>query len=750
MKVDGLGVILAIILLPIILVVTYYIQMQVDTIAKENAYNTKLLDATYDAMAAFELNTANEELSSVADSMRSIILASNNTFFNTLATNLGMSNASQENLRPYVPAILYTMYDGYYIYSPAETAVVGEKLEKSDEHQELTASVDYLKVGDDGVRHKVGDEYQYGVATVNSDGTRVQNITISNEEDKFKDKTNYSDYGMILYKERKPDTINEWNEGYYTTDKSKAVTKTDYILKPYTQYSARYINEDNPNKKIDVTINYTLDNYINIEGTIGDVYYTKSGYLIKNDLVTNITIDGVTVDISNSNENDIKNKILGLKTNLDETTTAMANSVSIKVGGNEISASKLDGYNTISEAEEALRKGVLLNNNEIYEIQKYKAIAYYASSAVFSNWVYNNLENLKYENIQDNIDKMGENRLTSKTEDFYYTFEENTTKIFDSTQDPEGAESNFNAHRTEVIKNSIKYNLNQSISAYASMKGDKNKYSMPVLTDTEWDNILSKISIVSFMQGWDCGLDVYNNYEIAYSTNNELTVTPSEIYYVPVSSFNDGQSDYHRIDCPKLDSADGYIAFKSNEIKYDKLPDSNGKYKYDHKNLACYTCINNNNYDSLFENKNDSYYDRINKIKKDINSTEYDGNKVLAGYIGLAAMREGTYKTNALTVSEGYKIVNYGKQLHGEENPSIPVAENVQQVELTFSGAIYKMFDSEHSNNNFVIVVINDKEYTIPLSVTNTILIDNPSRNLTIKVLYDGWINLESVKYIYK
>ena len=86
MKVDGLGVILAIILLPIILVVTYYIQMQVDTIAKENSYNNSLLNATYDAMSAFELNTANEELSSVADSMRSLVMASNNIFFNTLAT----------------------------------------------------------------------------------------------------------------------------------------------------------------------------------------------------------------------------------------------------------------------------------------------------------------------------------------------------------------------------------------------------------------------------------------------------------------------------------------------------------------------------------------------------------------------------------------------------------------------------------------------------------------------------------------
>ena len=130
MKVDGLGVILAIILLPIILVVTYYIQLQVDTIAKENSYNTKLLSATYDAMSAFEINTANEELSTVADSMRSMILASNNVFLNSLATNLGISNANKEHLQQYIPAVLYTMYDGYYIYAPTETPVVAEKKEE--------------------------------------------------------------------------------------------------------------------------------------------------------------------------------------------------------------------------------------------------------------------------------------------------------------------------------------------------------------------------------------------------------------------------------------------------------------------------------------------------------------------------------------------------------------------------------------------------------------------------------------------
>ena len=131
MKVDGLGVVLAIILLPIILVVSYYIQLQVDTIATENSYDTSLLNATYDAMYAFEINTANEELSSVADSLRSIILASNNVLLNSLATNLGISNASKEHLQPYIPAVLYTLYDGYYIYAPTETPVVARDTDTS-------------------------------------------------------------------------------------------------------------------------------------------------------------------------------------------------------------------------------------------------------------------------------------------------------------------------------------------------------------------------------------------------------------------------------------------------------------------------------------------------------------------------------------------------------------------------------------------------------------------------------------------
>lgn len=740
MKVDGLGVILAIILLPIVLVVTYYIQLQVDTIAKENSYNTKLLNATYDAMSAFELNTANEELSSVADSMRSIVLASNNTFFNTLASNLGISNASQESLRPYVPAILYTMYDGYYIYSPAETAVVGEQLSEkevnisADETKKLITSKNYLSVGNDGVKKgSVVGEYKYSPYFAG--------------ESEYHDA---SDYGKVLYKEK--DENGDWKKdpfdkeiGYYTTNKEDAVMETDYILKPYTQYSARYVKyENNPNKKIDVTISYTLDNFITIEGTIGNKYYSKSGYLIKKGLVKNFyCYDGaISENLNNFNHTAdcerLKSIILG------ENKISFCSISFYETGaGFEANPANINGNNglrgvlgsinvkSIEEAEEYLEKAYEKYDNETdvnkkqnyleciqntkYEIEKYYAIAYYVNSQIFSNWVYDNLGDLTYGDIQ-NVDYIGDIKLKSgiiaNKENIYYDFKGNSVKdltIFKSDENPEEVNSNFNTHRIEVIKNSIKYNLNQSISAYAKMRGSVKEYSLPVLTDTEWDNVLSKISVVSFMQGWDCGLDVYNNYEIAYSSNNELTVIPNEIYYVPKDKYNTGGTDYyHRIDCPDLDNTD-LISFKSNEIKYDRLIDNNGKYKYDHKNVACYTCINNNNYTSEFgDEANPSYYGRINSLSTKLKK---------AGYIGLGAMRQSTYKTNALAKSDGYKVINF--------EPGQTITNN----EL-FAGGTSNFCFSKGKNGE----IIQNHIKTLELTFSDTQYIDNDPNYIPNKV----------------
>lgn len=116
MKLQHLAIIFIIIILPISLVIGEYIQAQIDTIYIQTQYSKKLQDATYDAMKAFQLNTINNKYSSISDSKIRDIEASINTFYSSLGTAMGASGYDKDTLKEYIPAILYTMYDGYYIY----------------------------------------------------------------------------------------------------------------------------------------------------------------------------------------------------------------------------------------------------------------------------------------------------------------------------------------------------------------------------------------------------------------------------------------------------------------------------------------------------------------------------------------------------------------------------------------------------------------------------------------------------------
>lgn len=90
---------------------------QVKTLRLQISYDSKLNNATYDALKAFQLNTINSDTSDLANSKLRDIEASANTFFNSIASNFNMAGYNQDILKEYVPALVYTMYDGYYIYS---------------------------------------------------------------------------------------------------------------------------------------------------------------------------------------------------------------------------------------------------------------------------------------------------------------------------------------------------------------------------------------------------------------------------------------------------------------------------------------------------------------------------------------------------------------------------------------------------------------------------------------------------------
>ena len=730
MRLQHVAVMFIIIFIPIILVTSYFISLQVNTIKLEADYDEKLLKSTYDAMTSFELNTANEDLSSVSDSLRSIIEASNNIFFNTLCTNLGVSNASKSYILPYIPVILYTLYDGYYIYSPTNIPEIC-----TDKFGRTIRTSDY-GVTYDG--YKTVDGKKYGFYKFNNDDINYSIQTPTEPESGTS--VNYNDlandgleqeYGQILYK-NKDGTYSTELHTFTGSDSDKSTYyKRSYILKSYIPYSARYsgINGGiDGNKRYDITINYTLDNFMTVEGTLGDslgdIYYTKSGYLIKDDLITsieyaprpfeNFTQINSWTDVSE----DVLNTYINDPDNYE---------VKVKLSdGLEIS--NRDGYVEVPDDD-----GVAGHYKPIYWDDAQSAVEYYVDSYIFSKWFYENfngikasdLENTQYSvsDIQGSLQSIiGDDKIqTDLYKDMLYDFEEDDDSFpfARENNDPEDGESEFYKHKRNVIKNSITYNLILSMLVYTE-ESKTVEFNMPVFKDTEWDSILNNVSIVTFMEGLRCGLKYYNNYAIVTSTNNEISVTDNEIYYVPrviqdIDSNGDEEIDFsiisnleddyvfetaHRIDCEDLDLGGvdnfqdsrwlGCISFKSKEIKYDKILEKDGTYTYDHKAYTDYDCIVDSNYEikNVDGTKEDGNTDVLTYLtentKDDVSGDDNLKNnlkrKLKAYRIAIAKERNNLYKTTAFPENYGWQVIYQDDEHSTGPNININMQRNGQVI----------------------------------------------------------------------
>ena len=179
MKLQYLAVIFVIIILPISMVMSSYIQNQIDTITLQTLYKTKLDNSTYDALKAFQINSVNNKYSSISNSKIRDIEASINTFYNSMKTSMV---SSKEDVQTFIPAILFTLYDGYYIYSSYDNIVQVEKAEGETIKKITTES---------------NKNYQYGLrpyiyysCKYNLNGkTIIVNYTLDNEI------TVYGDFG---------------------------------------------------------------------------------------------------------------------------------------------------------------------------------------------------------------------------------------------------------------------------------------------------------------------------------------------------------------------------------------------------------------------------------------------------------------------------------------------------------------------------------------------------------------------------
>lgn len=729
MNLQGLTVIFAIILLPIIIVVSVYLQGQIDTIALQTKYDNMLLDSTHDAVIALENNIANEDLSTVSDSLRSMIEASTNVFMNNIATNMGLSNAGESYIRPYIPALLYTLYDGFYIYSPT--------------------SVPEIYTNSDGVAIRVGD---------------------TGSPSEIEDKENK--YGQIVYKKK---------NGGYTTDLNEAEKHIKYVLKSYMYYNANYVGSDS-SSKYNISVNYSLDNYISLSGTIGDVYYSKSGYLINPDkvisliLVNNITDEG---------------KIEGIEFNPTGSSLNNKEEVFYKKYGSIIKKLKYDqdqkkDKDLLSFGDEAIIEdfckldGIQLKVtlNDKIEISNYNfstgptdelisqatdAICYYGKAKIFSDWVNENLNMINPSKDVNNI--AFEYSTTFLKEEKGIEALKIDSNIFNlKKNDPEDSTSDFCEHKREVIKSSIQYNLNLAISNYSSISSNQD-YQMPILSETEWDKVLSNISMVSFMQDLPCKGKTYNNYAIVTSANSELIVIPDNLYFVPAEQgdnaivINSDKSvseykeyEYHRIDCEKLSDSDSdyYLGYRSIEYLYDRKYE-NKQYEYDHKNFACYYCIVTGNYSKKeFDSKTEEY------TKKELSN-----NKKRAYYTVLGKERNNLYKTTATVDNYGFEVTTFGSP---KSKGSIPIncsrpLNEVRSIEVVITKT--EIATKRTQNLTDFTLEIEDVSTTVQINAnkntTQTIVwnniastSDDVKKQLTIEANELTTCDIASVKVIYK
>lgn len=601
MKLQNMTVIFIIIMIPIIIVTSYYIGLQIKTITMQKDYTVKLQTAAKDSIQALEINTVewNSASSNLADSKRRDVLASINTFTTSLANNMGIGGAGKGRIQTYIPAIVYTMYDGYYIYS----------------------------------------------------------ASLMKDQDTTKD-------GLTQFE----------NDG---TIKSNGISSYQYILKPYSPYSARYASA---NGSIDVTVNYTLDNYIRVYGTVNGEYQAKEGYLVVCDdnagvenvsqkgSISGITYRGATIKPETLKENVyiVGEEVKEYKYIYDQYDNKLY------WDENESNYFSVDKYNNKVYLQNALPEGdagfsitnrfrkisIPMYSNGEWTVQKvfqilnpgggykfyyenqsgafveftnpektlgtvnqeedYSAINYCVESYVFTQWVTKNLGNIKVRDIKSPTE--GQYNNVDKDANI---FEISNINNPDPENDDAYTDSVLAQHKKDIIINTIEKNLSQA-TAQAQEMNPNYEYRLPQLSYDEWEQALSNISIIAFMQGMPIGLKYYNNYAIATSTLNKEFVDPDELYFAGT-----GDQYYHQRQCEQATGSDyvgyrsiDYVAKSYEEVENDTTKST--KDYYPHANstnseLECYYClVNRSTYNDngnwkgdLYRNWTDSYYNAL-------------------------------------------------------------------------------------------------------------------------------------------
>lgn len=470
MKIQELAIIFIIIIVPISIVLSAYTQFQIQTLNTQALYDTQLTTATFDAIKAFQINTANSTMAELSNSKLRDIEASVTTFKKSIMSAFGLNGYTEDDLNNYIPALVYTMYDGFYIYSPYE-------------------NTNHLY------------EYEY-----DADG----NIVMDSGKPKYKKDASGNDVPLD-------------NNG-----------ETMYGLKPYIPYSCTYKNGNINvviTYSLDnyITVQGTIGStYVNKEGYLIDGITNADYDLDANGKVTNVrsvTYNGVQITPETLREyvngtSYFYAKINGTKYYYDNKNTPDESDDEIFYISNGKRVTQM-----VQNRQET-RDSFINYRNKIASNDS--AMYYYAEADVFTKWVRSNLSSLTYADAYDiTLVKNGNTWGQQETQ----LFPGINKRIFDNSQNIENELSNFNRHRVDVIKHKIESNLSIAISNYnAYSLATGIEFQLPNLNDDEWDLAINNISLISFIQGLDIGGKIYNGYTVVNSSETKEVVKEENIY----------------------------------------------------------------------------------------------------------------------------------------------------------------------------------------------------------------------------
>ena len=472
MKIQELAIIFIIIILPISLVLSVYTQNQVQTINTQTLYDNRLTSATYDAMRAYQLNAANRTTSDMSNSKTRDIEASVSAFRNSIMTAFELNGFTANELNSYIPALVYTMYDGLYIYSPYSNIAEVNTDANADEEVKIktegqkeyglkpyisyscrykTTNIDvvitYSLDNHIAVKGMIGREY------VNKEGYLIDGIECSinpDEEIKINDeienatiKYNHIEIGKERLKEYLPLSIDE-NAAY-----------------PYA--------------KINGTKYYLIDDK---EGD-QQIVYVSNGFFR-----TQCKSTDSDKTAFNAYKNIIENNYMAKEYYYEayKFTHWFKNS----------------GLSALTYGD-ACDEVLVKNSDGSGAEQEYREIWPENTTPIFQFNSSSDIKDIK-DNIENETSTFNQHRLAV----IRYKIENNLAIAI----------SNYNAYSgaTKVV------------------------FQMPELKEDEWDQIIHNISLISFLQGLPIGEKTYNGYTLVTNSESEEVVLEGNIFMLGESA----------------------------------------------------------------------------------------------------------------------------------------------------------------------------------------------------------------------